>query len=208
MGHWMRRCGAVVTVTVVVMGWLGADAASQTMARVRGEVTDEWGNGIEGVRVSGRLGDSDPREVTTNDDGRFNLTNLPSGEWVIEFRLAGYQATGVAMQLEQRDSRGGRPFEVELVATPPGSRVRDDIEFETEDGSITLKLKGDGKFEFEDTEGEGEGTYGIVELEGHLTVRDYGGNDDKFSITEPVVVTFPNELYNSMTWGDTTLRKK
>ena len=47
-----------------------------------------------------------------------------------------------------------------------------------------------------------------MELEGHLTVRDYGGNDDKFSITEPVVVTFPNELYNSMTWGDTTLRKK
>ena len=208
MGCWMRRCVTVVMVVVVVTGFLGVDADAQTMARVRGEVTDEWGNGLEGVTVSGRLGDSEAREATTNDDGRFNLVNLPSGEWVIEFRLAGYQATGVAMQLEQRDARGGRPFEIELAASPPGSRVRDDIEFETEDGGITVKLKGDGQFEFEDTEGKGEGTYGIVELEGHLTVRDYDGDDDKFSVAEPVVVTFPNALYSSLTWGPATLRKK
>ncbi len=209
MGHWMRRWGAALMVTVVVTGFIGVDAAAQTMPRIRGEVTDEWGNGLEGVVVSGRLGDADAREVTTNDDGRFNLVNLPSGEWVFEFRLAGYQATAMAMPLEQRDAYiAQRPLEIELAAAPPGSRVRDDIEFATEDGGMTLKLKGDGKFEFEDADGEGEGTYGIVELEGHLTVRDYDGDDDKYSITEPVVVTFPNELYNLLTWGAETLRKQ
>ena len=209
MGHGMRRRVAVVTVAVVVTGFLGADAVAQTMARVRGQVTDAWGNALEEVLVSGRLGDADPREATTNDDGRFSLVNLPSGDWVLEFRAAGYQATGVAMQLDQRDARSPqRPLEIELAATPPGSRVRDDLEFATEDGGVTLTLKSDGRFEFEDAEGEGEGTYGIVELEAHLTVRDYDGDDDKFSVTEPVVVMFSNALYNSLTWGDTTLRKK
>ena len=209
MGHWMRRCGAVVMVTVVVTGLVGTDAAAQTMARIRGEVTDEWGNGLEGVVVSGRLADGDPRDSTTNDDGRFNIVNLPSGDWVFEFRAAGYQATAMAMQLDQRDGYGAqRPLEIELAATPPGSRVRDDIEFATEDGGVTLTLKSDGTFEFEDAEGEGEGTYGIVELEGHLTVRDYDGDDDTFSITEPSVATFSDALYNSLIWGAATLRKQ
>ena len=47
-----------------------------------------------------------------------------------------------------------------------------------------------------------------MELEGALTVRDYDGDDDKFSITEPVVVTFANDLFNSLTWGEATLSEK
>ncbi len=45
-------------------------------------------------------------------------------------------------------------------------------------------------------------------LDGALTVRDYDGDDDKFSITEPVVVTFVNELFNALTWGEATLETK
>ena len=206
MGGWRRRCVTVLMVVVVVTGFIGADAGSQTMARVRGEVTDQWGNALEGVRVIGRRGDAEPRETTTTDAGRFNLTNLPSGEYVIEFRAVGYQPTGVEMTIMQRDARF--PLEIELAAFPPGSRIRNDTEFGTEDGTLTLTLKDDGKFEFKDGEGDGEGTYGIVELEGFLTVRDYDGDDDTFSITEPVVVTFANDLLTSLTWGDATLRKK
>ena len=59
-----------------------------------------------------------------------------------------------------------------------------------------------------DAEGEGQGTYGIVELTAVMVVRDYDGPDDKYSIAEPVVVTFPTDQYLSLTWGDATLPKK
>ncbi len=217
--RWITRCVAVLNAGVMVTGVIAADAAAQTRPRVRGEVTDEWGNALEGVRVSGRwvmdadtglaIEDAEPRETTTNDDGRFNLANLAGGDWVFEFRGEGYVPIGVAMQLAQADAFFAQPpLEIELAAAPPGSRIRNDTEFGTDDGSLTLRLKADGQFEFSDAEGEGEGTYGIVELEGALTVRDYDGDDDKFSITEPVVVTFANELFNSLTWGEATLSEK
>ena len=63
--------------------------------------------------------------------------------------------------------------------------------------------------EFEDAEGEeGEGTYGVVELNALLVVRDYDGDDDKYSISDPVVVTFANDLFTSLTWEGATLRKQ
>ncbi len=217
--RWITRCIAVVNAGVLVTGVFAADAGAQTRARVRGEITDEWGNGLEGVRVSGRLvvdgetgraiEDGDPRETTTNDDGRFNLANVASGDWVIEFLAEGYAPMGVALQVQQADAFfEQRPLEIELAAAPPGSRLRNDAEFGSDDGGLTLRLKADGQFEFSDAEGDGEGTYGIVGLEGALTVRDYDGDDDKFSITEPVVVTFADELFNSLTWGEATLREK
>ena len=39
-------------------------------------------------------------------------------------------------------------------------------------------------------------------------VRDYDGDDDKYSISEPVVVTFANDQFTSLTWEGATLRKQ
>ena len=99
-----------------------ADAEAQTMARVRGEVIRRVGEfAIEGAQVIGRREGADPRTTNTNDDGRFNLTNLVSGDYVIEFHAAGYTPTGVAMYLDQRDARQPqRPLEIEMVAAPAG----------------------------------------------------------------------------------------
>ena len=211
MDRWMTRIVVLGLVGAgVVAGAFIADVEAQTMARVRGEVSDEWGNAIEGAQVIGRREGADPRTTDTNDDGRFNLTNLPSGDYVLEFHADGYTPTGVAMYLDQRDARQPqRPLEIELVASPPGSRLRDDVEFESADGRLKLELKGDGKFEFEDADGEeGEGTYGIVELEAQLTVRDYDGDDDKYSISQPVVLTFDNNLFRGLTWDGVALSQK
>ena len=211
MDRWMTR---IVLLGLVVAGAGAgayvADAEAQTMARVRGEVTDEWGNAIEGAQVIGRREGADPRTTNTNDDGRFNLTNLVSGDYVLEFHAAGYTPTGVAMYLDQRDARQPqRPLEIEMVAAPAGNRLRNDVEFESADGRLKLELKGDGKFEFEDAEGEeGEGTYGIVDLEGQLTVRDYDGDDDKYSLDTPIVITFANNLYRSLTWDGVELTQR
>ena len=211
MDRWMTRIVLLgLVVAGVGAGAYVADAEAQTMARVRGEVTDEWGNPIEGAQVIGRREGADPRTTNTNDDGRFNLTNLVSGDYVLEFHAAGYTPTGVAMYLDQRDARQPqRPLEIELVAAPVGSRLRDDAEFESADGRIKLELKGDGKFEFEDADGEeGEGTYGIVELEGRLTVRDYDGDDDKYSLDAPIVITFANNLFRALTWDGVELSRR
>ena len=211
MDRWMTRIVLLgLVVAGVGTGAYVADAEAQTMARVRGEVTDEWGNAIEGAQVIGRREGSDPRTTNTNDDGRFNLTNLVSGDYVIEFHAAGYTPTGVAMYLDQRDARQPqRPLEIEMVAAPAGNRLRNDVEFESADGRLKLELKGDGKFEFEDAEGEeGEGTYGIVDLEGQLTVRDYDGDDDKYSLDTPIVITFANNLYRSLTWDGVELTQR
>ena len=211
MDRWMARIVVLGLVGAgVIAGAFVANAEAQTMARVRGEVSDEWGNAIEGAQVIGRREGADPRTTDTNDDGRFNLTNLPSGDYVLEFHAAGYTPTGVAMYLDQRDARQPqRPLQIELVASPPGSRLRDDVEFESADGRLKLELKGDGKFEFEDADGEeGEGTYGIVELEAQLTVRDYDGDDDKYSISQPIVLTFDNNLFRGLTWDGVALAQK
>ncbi len=211
MDRWMTRIVLLgLVVAGVCAGAYVADAEAQTMARVRGEVTDEWGNPIEGAQVIGRREGADPRTTNTNDDGRFNLTNLVSGDYVLEFHAAGYTPTGVAMYLDQRDARQPqRPLEIELVAAPVGSRLRDDAEFESADGRLKLELKGDGKFEFEDADGEeGEGTYGIVELEGRLTVRDYDGDDDKYSLDAPIVITFANNLFRALTWDGVELSRR
>ena len=210
MDRWMTRIVVLGLVGAgVVAGAFIADVEAQTMARVRGEVSDEWGNAIEGVQVIGRREGADPRTVTTNDDGRFNLTNLASGDYVFEFHAAGYTPTGIAMYLDQRDARRPqRPLQIEMVAAPPGSRLRDDVEFESADGRLSLKLKGDGKFEFEDADGEGEGTYGIVELEGELTVRDYDGDDDRYSLSSPISITFDNNLFRGLTWDGVVLSQK
>ena len=211
MNRWMKRIVVLgLVVAGVGAGAYVADAEAQTMARVRGEVTDEWGNAIEGAQVIGRREGADPRTTNTNDDGRFNLTNLVSGDYVFEFHAAGYTPTGVAMYLDQRDARQPqRPLEIEMVAAPPGNRLRDDAEFESADGRIKLELKDDGKFEFEDADGEeGEGTYGIVDLEGQLTVRDYDGDDDKYSLDTPIVITFANNLYRALTWDGVELSRR
>ena len=120
---------AVVVLLGIVLnsGLLTVAVHGQTMAAVRGQVTDQWENELGDVQVIGRCGDTDPRVVATNDSGRFNLNNLPSCEYVIEFRAVGYQPTAVAILVEQRDARQRqRPLEIALAATPPGSLVRDD----------------------------------------------------------------------------------
>ena len=89
-----------------------------------------------------------------------------------------------------------------------GNRFRDDTDFEVEGGVPKIQFKTDGNFDFEDADGEGEGTYGIVELECFMVVRDYDGPDDRYSVNEPVVGTFSNDRFTDMMWGELELAKQ
>jgi len=197
----------VVVVVLVSSGFLVSDALGQ--GRVQGEVTDKWGNGLGEVQIAVERTDggvSYSYSATTEDDGDYIILGLQSGNYEITFTLDGYQ--GVLVAENVRWSSGPR-LDVELEAQPSGGRLRGEQEFEAEGGSPKIKFKEDGIFEFEDAEGEeGEGTYGVVELSALLVVRDYDGDDDKYSVSDPVVVTFANDLFTSLTWEGATLRKK
>ena len=195
----------VVVAVLVSSGFLVSDARGQ--GRVQGEVTDKWGNGLAEVQIAvERTDGGGSYSAVTEDDGDYIILGLQSGNYEITFTLDGYE--GVLVAENVRSSSGPR-LDVELEALPSGGRLRGEQEFEAEGGSPKIKFKEDGIFEFEDTEGEeGEGTYGVVELSALLVVRDYDGDDDKYSVSDPVVVAFANDLFTSLTWEGATLRKK
>lgn len=196
-----------VCVTVVV------DVASAQQILVSGKVTDTWGNPLEGVQVVATLPNSggSPRAEVTDADGEFQMIGLDTTAYEFTYTLSGYQGIRQLREIRSqyapgRARRGPPPIELELL--PSGSFLRDETQFEAEGGTHSLKLKPDGMFEFEDPEGEGEGNYAIQGATAILTVRDYDGPDDTFSITEPVVVTAPNDGFLSVVWGETKLTKK
>ena len=183
----------------------GVNAWSQ--GSFRADLTDEWDNPIVGAAVT-MTADATGivQEATTDDDGDFQFMQLAAGEWELQIDADGYG--GILSGVTIRRLSENRSLNIELVAFPPGGLFRDGLVFEAEGGTPSIDFDGDGEFEFEDAEGEGEGTYGLVDLSAVLTVRDYDGPDDKYSITQPVIVTFPSDQFDSLTWDSQTLSKK
>ena len=199
------RTLAVALVTAVLATLVVHEAFAQLL-QARGRVTDEWGNPLEGVQVEAMRegGGGSNRSSITDEDGEFQMIGLTSSSYQFTYTLDGYQ--GIRQSREIRTTT--RPARVELEALPTGSRLRNETEFDAEGGTPRIKFDDDGTFDFEDAEGEGEGTYGIVELSAVMIVRDYDGPDDKYTITQPVVVTFSSGQFDSLTWNGTTLTKK
>ena len=202
----MRIRSALVTAAALMAGVLmTADAFGQ--ARLMGKVTDKWGNGLPGIQVSAaQQNGGGTQSATTEEDGDYVMVGLTSATWDITFSGVGYQGvrTAVSVRVSSRD-----PLNMQLEALPAGGRLRGAQEFEAEGGLPKFKFNEDGVFEFEDADGEeGEGTYAIVEQNGMLTVREYDGDDDKYSIAEPVVITFTSTAFTSFTWDGATLNKK
>ena len=201
----LRRGAVIVLATWVLALMTPVDAQAQ-QARLGGTVTDEWGNGLAGVRVILEQTETTvTRDTMTEEDGSYQLIGLTIGSYTVEFHAEGYQAIASSLNVRVSDRR---PVDVELEALPFGSRFRDDTEFEAEGGTPMIAFDGDGKFEFKDANGEGEGTYGIDALSVVMVVRDYDGPDDSYSVSEPVVVTSPDDQFTELTWSETALMKK
>ena len=187
---------------------LGAAAFSEAQGTKRGQVTDEWDNPLEGVTVLADPAGADGTQqtTTTDDGGNFSFIGLGTGDWQFTVLLNGYQ--GLAQVAAVRQLGRTRPLSFEMPATPPGGRFRERTEFRAEGGTPRFRFEEDERFEFEDEDGEGEGTYGIVGLSAVLTVREYDGPDDRFSLQTPVVVEFPNDLFTSATYNGVQLQKR
>ena len=195
-----------LTCATVTAGVLLSVSVAHGLAQpgqARGKVTDEWGNGIESTLVtaqsSGRT-----QEATTDEDGNFLFVGLSSDEWVFEFRADSYQPARMNRSVQRLSAN--RPIQV--VLTMSGRRFLNETEFEAEGGTAKITFSADGSFAFDDANGDGEGTYGIVEQSAVMIIRDYDGPDDTYSVNAPVVVTFADDQFTSLTWSDTTLVKK
>ncbi len=205
----MRRPLLRTVVAAVAFGIvLGAAARSEAQGRKRGQVTDEWGNALEGVTVlaepAGAPGTA--QNATTDDSGNFSFIGLGSGDWAFTVLLDGYQ--GLQQVANVRQTGQTRPLSFEMPVLASGGRFRERTEFRAEGGTPRFRFEEDGQFEFEDEQGEGEGTYGIVDLSAVLIVREYDGPDDKFGLQTPVVVEFPSNQFNSMTYNGVQLAKR
>ena len=205
----MRRPLWLTVVAAVAFGIvLGAAARSEAQGAKRGEVTDEWDNPLEGVTVLADPAGADGTQqtATTDDGGNFSFIGLGSGDWAFTVLLDGYQ--GLQQVANVRRTGQTRPLSFEMPVLASGGRFRERTEFRAEGGTPRFRFEEDGMFEFEDEQGEGEGTYGIVDLSAVLVVREYDGPDDRFSFRAPVVVEFPSNQFNSMTYNGVQLAKR
>ncbi len=196
----------VMAVVFGVTASVAVDAGAQI--RINGKVTDTWGNGLPGVQITAERerGGGSAVTTTTEDDGEFFMMVLTSANYEITFLRDGYQGILTPADIRMRDNR---PIELELEALPSGSRLRGEQEFQAEGGTPRITFNEDGFFEFEDAEGEeGMGTYGIVEQDALLVVREYDGDDDKYSIGEPVVISFSSDQFTSFDWDGVSLTKQ
>jgi hypothetical protein len=210
----MRFRTLAVALAATALATLIAPEAHAQLVRAEGQITDTWGNPLEGVQVDARRqdGGGSSFSAVTDEDGEYLIIGLETTAYEFTYTLAGYQ--GVRQFREMRSQGGApgrrrrRPAPIELEVVPLGQVLNDEFEYEAEGGTPSLTLKSDGMFEFEDAEGEGEGNYHIQDLNAVLTVRDYDGPDDKYTVREPVVVTARTNQFLSLAWGETTLNKK
>ena len=206
------RTLAAAVVTMVCAALVVSDASAQ-MVQATGTITDTWGNPLEGVQVDARQedGGGSSFSTVTDEDGDYQLIGLETTTYEFTYTLAGYQGVRQLRELRTQTAPGrmrrrSAPIELEVLAV--GQVLQEEFAFEAEGGTPSLTLKSDGMFEFEDAEGEGEGNYSIQDLSVILTVRDYDGPDDTYTITAPVVVSAPTNQFQSLVWGETTLTKK
>ena len=196
----------LTALSVIAIVALVAHGASAQLLQARGRVADKWGNPLEGVQIEAvrEAGGGNNQSGVTDKKGDFQMVGLASGVYEFTYALAGYRGARQSREI-RRDTR---PTRVELQVLPVGGRFGETTEFEADGGTPAFKFDADGLFEFEDDDGEGEGTYGIVELNVLMVVRDYDGPDDKYSISQPVVMTAPSDQFRSVTWNGTALSMK
>ncbi len=89
---WRRSVGAVLVVLAALVGTSRATAGQLTEASVIGTVTDESQSLIPGVTVTATSPTLQGSRTAVSDaEGRYRLTPLPIGTYVLEFELQGFR---------------------------------------------------------------------------------------------------------------------
>jgi len=85
----------------------GAAAQGKGDSRIAGKVLDSAsGQPLENVQVKGTLtGQAQPATAKSNKKGEFNLSNIPAGEWTVEFSKDVFDTQGGKVTIEAGKSQ-------------------------------------------------------------------------------------------------------
>lgn len=111
----------IVTGVLLFLCGLGATEARAQGAMVRGQVVDEQGQPLAGVRVELQYKGREPETFvrTTNEKGAFVQVGLPSGPYEVLYSKEGYNPVSHATQI----TAGGLTEVPEAVMTPAATTI-------------------------------------------------------------------------------------
>ncbi len=92
---WQSAVSATIALTLLLLSGftlITSTTAQTTKATVLGRVTDEQGNAVTKARIIAKNMDTGVRrEATTNQDGRFRISELPLGKYEVQVEREGFR---------------------------------------------------------------------------------------------------------------------
>ena len=90
--HPFMRLTALLIVPAILIFFAGPASAQRTSGQLTGSISDPNGAAVVGATVTAtQTGTNLQRTATTNDDGLYNLTDLPIGEYRISVKGTGFK---------------------------------------------------------------------------------------------------------------------
>jgi Tfp pilus assembly protein PilF len=143
-------------------------AAAQSWAgqgRVQGEVRDEQGKPLEGVKITLRMGTDrvdpakeGPKQVTTNKNGKWSLLGLAGGAWGILLEKEGYMPSEGQIKVDEHSVTVPQPLvvtlkvpskEVQQAAKEPSKNALAKAALEAGNADLAAKRYAEARANFE-----------------------------------------------------------
>lgn len=128
----MKRLALFLMAGLLICGSLYAQDW-KGKGRVKGSVTDDAGNPIEGVRVKWFLEKAQGgTTVTTDKDGKWNMNWIRNGSWDVDFEKIGFEPKRISVQV----SEFKRNPDVDVVLTKvEGIVISEELEAKLTEGN-------------------------------------------------------------------------
>ncbi len=142
--HPSLRLITLLIVPAIMVFLAGPVSAQRTSGQLTGSVTDPNGAAVVGATVSARqTGTNLQREVTTNEDGLYTLTDLPIGEYRISVKGTGFKESVSPNVTVNVASVTRQDFKLEVGAVGEIVTITSDtIQVETQTGTLGEVIDG------------------------------------------------------------------
>ena len=113
----MTRARTTALILLCVCFAVSAAAQSKGNARINGKILDDQGKPAQAVIVRAiKVGDAAGVEAKTNDKGEWNLPNLATGQWNLEFIKDGYETQRMGLEITENRNP---PIDMKLTKAAP-----------------------------------------------------------------------------------------